>query len=343
MRILVVHSGHGFSTKDVGDGLVAGLRANGVEVFEYPLWRTLETAELLIAAAKELGIAPEGGYPDPLHIGTMGIPGYAMAKRVDLVIFIHGMHIPESIPVALQRGGYKTALVCTESPYETTTWEAAAAQYYDTVFTCDRAAQPLFVLNRPDRVHYLPHAWRPGVHQPDGERADPCDVFFIGTRYPERDALLNGVDWTGLDFRDQTLDYARQGLVAVAGQITENAIVAQHYRSAAISLNMHRTSTMIHAAEAGHIAPGAAESLNPRAYEVPACGGFLISDERAELDDVFQGSVPTYHDSASLERLIRYYLAHPDERRALATQQYLAVQPHSWAHRARQALEFLAA
>lgn len=344
MRILVVHSGHGFSTKDVGDGLVAGLLANGVEVLEYPLWRTLETAELLIAAAKELGIAPEGGYPDPLHIGTMGIPGYAMAKRVEWVIFIHGMHVPESIPVTLQRGGYKTALVCTESPYETATWEAAAAQYYDVVFTCDRAALPLFMLDRPDRVHYLPHAWRPGVHQPEGERADPCDVFFIGTRYPERDALLNGVGWDGIDFRDKTLDYERQGIVAVTEQITENAIVARHYRSAAISLNMHRTSTMLHTTEeTSHIMPGAAESLNPRAYEVPACGGFLISDARAELQDIFGDCVPIYHDSASLETLIRYYLAHPDERNALAQAQHAAVQPHSWAHRARQALDYLAA
>lgn len=342
MRILVVAPGHGFSTLDVHAGLCAGLRANGCEVFEYPLHTTFETMELLVAAAKEIGIAPEGGYPDPLMLGTMGIPGYAMAKRVEWTIFIHGLNVPPSIPETLRRGGYHTALLCTESPYETAEREASAAQLYEVVFTTDRAAVPLFLGNRPDRVHYLAHAWHPARHTPDGAAADPCDVFFTGTRYPERDALLNGVDWTGIDFRDRTLDYTKKALPALLGDITPNEVAAAHYRSAAISLNHHRTSTLIHEG-GGHIAPGAAESLNPRAYEVPACGGFLVSDTRAELPDVFGDAVPTYTDSASLERLIRYFLANPDERRVLAARQHAAVLPHSWTQRARQVLDRIAA
>ena len=343
MRILVVAPGHGFSTLDVHAGLCAGLRANGVDVWEYPLHQTFETMELLIAAAKEVGIAPEGGYPDPLQLGTMGIPGFAMAKQVAWVIFVHGLNVPPSIPVTLQRGGYKTALLCTESPYETPTHEMHAAQFYDVVFTCDRAARRLFTLNRPDRVHYLPHAWHPTRHTPDGARADGCDVFFCGTRYPERAALLDGVDWTGVDFVDRTLDYTSHDLPALLGQITANETVAACYRSAKISLNQHRTSTLIHAEDRAQIGPGDAESLNPRAYEVPACGGFLISDARAELPEVFGDSVPVYRDSASLERLIRYFLAHEDERVQLAVRQHAAVQPHSWTQRARQVLDRIAA
>lgn len=340
MRILVVAPGHGFSTLDVFSGVCAGLRANGCQVFEYPLHTTFETMQLLVAAAKEMGIAPEGGYPDPLQLGTMGIPGYAMAKRVERVLFIHGLNVPPSIPETLRRGGYKTALLCTESPYETAK-EADAAAFYDVVFTTDRAAPPLFTRNRPDRVHYLPHAWHPGRHTPDGALTDPCDVFFVGTRYPERDALLSGVDWSGIDFRDKTLDYTKQELPALMGQITPNEVTAAHYRSAAISLNHHRTSTFTEGD--AHIAPGSAESLNPRAYEVPACGGFLVSDARAELPDIFGDSVPTYTDSASLERLIRHFLSRPAERAALAARQHAAVVPHSWTHRARQLLDHIAA
>jgi hypothetical protein len=341
MRILVVAPGHGFSTLDVFSGVVAGLRANGQEVWEYPLHKTFETMELLVASAKKVGIAPEGDYPDPLQLGTMGIPGYAMAKRVELVLFIHGLNVPPSIPETLRRGGYKTAILCTESPYETAEKEAGAAAFYETVFTTDKNAPPLFILNRPDRVHYLPHAWHPGRHAPDGEKADPCDVFFVGTRYEERDELLNGVDWTGIDFRDKTLDYSKNALSELMTQITPNEVTAAHYRSAFISLNHHRTSTLIHGE--GHIPSGLAYSLNPRAYEVPACGGFLVSDARAELDDVFEGCVPTYTDSASLENLIRYFLAHPDERNALAKAQHQAIQPHSWVDRAKDLLTHIAA
>lgn len=343
MRILVVAPGHGFSTLDVFSGVVAGLRACGQEVFEYPLHKTFETMELLVAAAKELGIAPEGGYPDPLQLGTMGIPGYAMAKRVELVLFIHGLNVPPSIPETLRRGGYKTAILCTESPYETAAKEAGAAMFYDVVFTTDRAAPPLFTFNRPDRVHYLAHAWHPERHCADGAKADPCDVFFVGTRYPERDELLSGVCWDGIDFRDRTLDYTKQDLPDLMGQITPNEVTAAHYRSAAISLNHHRTSMLLHDDDTSHIPPGFAESLNPRAYEVPACGGFLVSDARAELSDIFGDTVPTYTDSASLEQLIRHFLAHPDERQALAARQHACVQSHSWTHRARQLLDHIAA
>lgn len=336
MRICLVHSGHGWSTKDVGDGIAAGLRANGVEVFEYPLSQTFEMAELVVGAAKVMGIAPEGGYPDPVALGTMGIPGYVMAKQVDLVLFIHGLQVPASIPVTLKRGGYKTALFCTESPYQTDT-EANAAQFYDWVFTSERAAVRLFTNNHPDRVHYIPHAWNPRTHTPEGTQADPCDVFFCGTRYPERDELLNGVCWDGIDVIDRTLDYTKEkNTAALLMQTVENTTVAAHYRTARISLNQHRqvgdfeTQTQI--------APGSAESLNPRAYEVPACGGFLISDERAELGEIFGSSVPTYTDSGSLEHLIRYFLSHEPERLALAGRQRAAVQAHSWTHRTQTML-----
>lgn len=336
MRVCLVTAGHGWSTKDVGDGIAHGLRANGVEVYEYPLHLTFEMAELLVSAAMKIGIAPEGGYPDPVNLGTMGIPGFVMAKRADLVLFVHGLQVPASIPVTLHRGGYTTALFCTESPYQAAQ-EANVAQFYDVVFTSERRAPLLFTNNRPDTVHYVPHAFNPATHTPEGPAADPCDVFFCGTRYPERDALLNGINWDGINVVDKTLDYQRQDMAKTLSQIVENGVAASHYRSAKISLNHHRQITDITSTET--IAPGSAESLNPRAYEVPACGGFLISDARAELGEVFGTSVPTYTDSGSLEHLIRYYLAHEDERRALAGRQAAAVQAHSWTHRARTMID----
>ncbi len=329
MKVMVVHSGHGFSTKDVGDGLVYGLRSQGVEVIEYPLMDTLESMELLIGAAKLVDISPPNGYPDIYQMATMGIPGQAMAKQVEAVIFVHGLNVPASIPVTLRRGGYTTALLCTETPYQIEQ-ERNIAQFYDLVFTNDRACAGMFSLNHPDTVHYLPHAYRPDVHTVDGERAAPCDVFFVGTRFPERATLLDGVDWTGINLCERTIDYTKDK-AEVLKQITPNAQAAAHYRSAFISLCHHRADP-----------PGFAESLNPRCYEVPACGGFLISDYRAELHDIFGTSVPTYTDADSLSSLVRYFLAHPEERDALAARQREAIASHHWGERARDMLHILA-
>lgn len=341
MRVLVIAPGHAFSTLDVHDGLCAGLRANGVEVVEYPLCDTLESMDLLVGAARTMNIAPEKGYPDPFQLAAMGIPGLAMAKQVEAVIVVHGLNVPASIPATLHRGGYTTALICTESPYQTDQ-EANIAQFYDLVFTNERAAVRLFTNNRPDTVRYLPHAYHPGRHILEGEQAAPRDVIFIGTRFPERAALLDGVDWTGIDYLERTIDYAGGKPTAdLLTQITPNAQAAAYYRAARISLCHHRTTA--HANSGQHIAAGAAESLNPRCYEIPACGGFLISDVRAELELVFgRGIVPTYTDSASLERVVRYYLAHEEERQALAEAQRRAIVGHSWIARARDVLAALA-
>jgi len=340
MRVLVVESGHAFSTLDVHDGLCAGLRANGIEVVEYPLCATLESMDLMVGAARLMEIAPEKGYPDPFQLASMGIPGLAMAKQVEAVIFVHGLNVPASIPAALGRGGYATALVCTESPYQTDQ-EANVAQFYDVIFTNERRAIPLFTNNKPDTVHYLPHAYHPLRHTPEGESAEPCDVVFIGTRFPERAALLDGVDWTGITYVERTIDYKGGKPTAdLLTQITPNERTAALYRSARIALCHHRTTA--HTDSGQHIAAGAAESLNPRCYEIPACGGFLISDVRAELYDVFGECVPTYTDSASLEHIIRYYLTHEEERRALADQQRAAVLGHSWVERAAQVMHALA-
>jgi spore maturation protein CgeB len=341
-RIMVIAPGHAFSTLDVFRGLCAGLTANGCEVLPFPLHDTLESMDLIIGAAKHVGIAPPRGYPDPVLLASAGIPGLVMARQPDWVIVIHGQNIPPTIPVTLQRGGYPTALLCTESPYQTAQFERDRAQHYAVVLTTERAAPALFTQNAPGTVHYLPHAYDPAVHTPDGPRAAPCDVFLCGTRYPERAALLDGVDWSGIAFRDMTLHY-QSGETApeVLAQVRANADVATHYRSARISLNAHRAS--VDFTSGATIAPGSAESLNPRAYEIPACGGFMLSDARAELADVFGASVPTYASSADLERLIRYYLAHEDERQALAAQQHAAVARHSWTRRAADLLTLLAA
>lgn len=329
MRVLLVAPGHAFSTIDVYHGLHDGLRTNGITVYAYPLHETLETMDLMVGAARLMNISP--AYPDVFQLASMGIPGAAMAKQVEAAIFIHGLNVPASIPATLKRGGIRTVLVCTESPYQIEE-EKTIAPFFDIIFTNDRAAPRLFSNNRPDTVHYLPHAYNAQRHTRTGEMAAPCDVFFCGTRFPERAALLDGVDWTGIEYVEKSIDYnSGRPAAELLPKITSNADVAAHYRSATISICHHRADPT-----------GTAESLNPRCYEVPACGGFLISDVRAELWDVFGDAVPTYTDSASLERVIRYFLSHPQERDALRARQLAAVAPHTWAERARHLLGILA-
>jgi hypothetical protein len=342
MRVLVIHPGHAFSTSDVHDGLVWGLQAAGMTVYSYPLMDDLISARALIRAGELAGFVQADSID--VHMwATRGIPGVVMSQQITHVIAVTGSNVPWQIPVTLRRGGVHLTLLCTESPYLTRTREANDARLYDVVLTHERRATGLLEDYHGRPAHYLPHAYHPARHTPAGPRAPACDVFFCGTRFPERATLLDGVDWGGIAFTDRTVSVTPGDDPALAlAQAIPNTETASHYRSAAISLNHHRTSANL--LDRAHITDPA-ESLGPRTYEIAACRGFqLCDDRRPELDDIFQGSVPTYDPTRpeTLERQIRHYLRVPSTREALAYAQHQAVQGHGWDARARVLLDILA-
>lgn len=344
-RMMLIHPGASFSTHDVYTGVKAGLEAHDVEVIEYRLDQHLQLMSGLVECAIE---HERLSTPvNPWILAASEAIGMAVHYEPDAVLVISGgnFHIARAAVLrelgAQRRKSMPAAIYCTESPYFDSEHRFAAA--YDVVFTNERQSVPQFVHN--ERVVYLPHAYNPRVHQPGpAEPEKQCDVFFVGTGFPERRALFAGVDWSGISFVTRGFLWRDDEVADAINPIgvTPNEEAAQWYRSAAICLNHHRT-TMAYGSGA-HIAPASAASLGPRAYEIAACGGFqLCDDSRAELYDVFGDAVPMYRagDSADLERQIRSWLAHPGRREEHARAQHEAVKPHTWAARAETILATL--
>jgi len=127
---------------------------------------------------------------------------------------------------------------------------------------------------------------------------------------------------------------------SVRPRLIDNPFTARIYRGATIGISMHRTERTYEGEAL--IDSGEAYSVGPRTYELAACGLFQLSDERAELHDIFNGSVPTFRTPADLERLVRYYLSNSDERQELAGRQLEAVKPHTVERRMAQLLEYVA-
>ena len=121
----------------------------------------------------------------------------------------------------------------------------------------------------------------------------------------------------------------------VRGRELPNQDAINLYRKAKIGLNLHRQS-MGWGKQAPRIEH--AESLNPRAYELAACGVFQISDRRAEVMETFGYSVPTFPDAVGLELLVRDYLEHDKERQACALSAHRQILPHTFAARANTIL-----
>lgn len=354
-RILLIHPGHSFSTSDVYDGLAWGLRWAGAEVLEYRWDEHLEGLRKLTAAVAASGVIAEDKGEDLLtfaaYLASADSFEAAYAGQVDAVLVVNGLLFPAVRAAALRRLGIPVACYGTEAPYMEGA-ERGLAPAYSHWFTQERKSVQRYQDLAP--TTYLPLAYHPERHclgPVDPERA--VDAVFVGGGYPERKRLLDGVNWSGLrharvgtlwsiDLAAEAAKSARPGRQAnySEGNVPNEVTTAWH-RSAKIALNIHRRMTYIETL--GQIEADEAESCNPRVYEVPAVGGFLLSDDsRPEQRELFP-EIPTYRygDSADLERQVRYWLANDHRRESQALAQHEAVAEHHYGQRARTVLETL--
>lgn len=250
----------------------------------------------------------------------------ALYFDADVVFVVSGLNFHPIGLWALKKVGIHAAAIMTESPYDDVNQQDWSSVYPGmTVFTNEiRSAEQY-------GWHYLPHAYDPGVHYPRDPQNE-CDVLMCCTGWEERQHMLESIDWTGIDLRlygiwpamtkaSPLWDYTWPVCV-------DNLNLPSLYAGAKICINIHR-------AHAG------ARSLNPRAYEIAACGAFQLSDHRDELDHVFGDTVPTFDGPQQLIRQIKHYLANNDERLALAASASHRVRDHDFEHRAIGVVEIL--
>lgn len=358
MRVLLVGAGAGFSTKDVETGIYDALQAAGVDVRLYLLDRRITLSlRWLSTLWRSGGRKPEyrPGWPDAIYQAGIGALEMALRFQVDWVLAVSAMYFHPDVLEMMRRAGIRTSVVFSESPYDDEK-QARVAELVDVCWTNERTSVPYLRQFNPN-TFYLRAAYDPSRHSPEGggphralatvandmtgagEDVPSHDVVFVGSGFQERIDLLSAVDWTGIDlglYGMWTLLPPRHKLRKyLKGGITDNDRTAALYRAAKIGLNLHRTSRE-YAVNASHI--DHAESMNPRAYELAACGVFHVSDVRAEINETFCGMLPTFSSPDTLGWLVRSYLEIPGARDARAEQVRELIEPHTFAARAAQIL-----
>ncbi len=353
MKALAVHPGADFSVSDVFFGQRAALASLGVEFDTFNLSNRIDDWYKFITSQWRRRGRPADWDRRAMSIveASAALMTNVLWHDYDWLILWSAMYVPEQIVRDIKlklRRSPRIALVLTESPYddrEQLKW----AQWADVCWTNERSSVAVLRQACP-RTYYLPHAYDPARHAPQGLMlADPAiahhDAVFIGTMFQERIELLGAVDWRGLG-----CDFGLYGSVSLLprrhalrrylrGPVMPNDEATALYHRAAIGLNVHRTSIGF-----GTAVPRitGAESLNPRAYELAACGVFTLSDARAEGAELFGDAVPTFDGPDELAELTRYYLARPERRAALAAKLPGLVAGQTFAARGEQMLGQLA-
>ena len=341
MKLLLLSPGASYSTADVEAGLRYGLEYHGVQVVQYRLDARIARADKWLknawkVARKADPTVSKPNVADVFYQAGIGALEMALRHQVDCVLVVSGMFLHPDVVILMKRAGLKITVLMTESPYDDQ--ELILAQMVDGCWTNERTAVAAFQAVNPNSG-YIPHGWHPERHkagpQPGDEAFPEHDVVFVGTGFQERIDFLSAINWTGIDFglygswamlgsNHKLRRYLREGHI-------DNPKTAALYRRAKIGLNLYRSSK---GWGKQTLKVTTAESLNPRGYELAACGAFHLSTYRAEVADVFGNLVPTFTHPTECAALMRAWLADPEGRTQVASALPARVAESSWTERA---------
>lgn len=342
MRILIAHPGPAFSVHDVFVGWCEGLAAAGAQVARFNLDDRLRFygSVLLPVPGQDdtFKLALERQAATDLALD--GLCSDLWILQPDVLVVVTGFFVPDTLLDAARKRGIRVVVLHTESPYEDDR-QVAYAAHADLNVINDPTNLARFQAVAP--TVYLPHAYRPAIHHPGPARTEMvCDLGFVGTGYPSRvqffeelaphvaglDVLLAG-NWQSLADTSPLLPW----LGTEQAECLDNADTVDLYRSARVGINIYRREG--DGGETGGWACG------PREIEMAATGAFFLRDPRPESDELL-GMLPAFTGPEHAADLLRWWLAHPDDRIEAAHKARAAVADMTFTHHAQRLLGLLA-
>jgi spore maturation protein CgeB len=273
--------------------------------------------------------------------------------RPDVVLVMNGLHVFPADHLdqirAIRQSGIPAAIWFADDPYVSDETPAIAA-HYDIVFTHEKSCVPLYQYAGCPQVYHLPLAADPALFQP--MQVPPeyrSDICFIGIAF-----------WNRVRLFDEMASFLQDKKVAIIGNLWDRMSrysdvarfvrnewievpeTVKYYNGAKIVINLHRTT------EAGQDNRNSrnfgAVSVNPRTFEIAACGAFQLTDYRSELPEHYEigSEICTYHSAGQLMGLIDYFLKHEEDRVRIAAKGFKRTfQNHTFPHRIRTLVEVL--
>ena len=248
------------------------------------------------------------------------VVGTADHERPDLVIAI--AQAPLDAPIIDRLKQLKVPIVFwfVENFRTLPYWENVAS-HYDYFFTIQRGEffEKLEKAGATN-VGYLPQAASPTCHTPLELTADEklrwgSDLSFMGAGYPNRRQFFNGL--LDYDFKIWGTEWELESEVGERVMNKNVRLAPEEYikifNASKINLNLHSSSVP------SGIDP-VSDFVNPRVFEVAACGAFSLVDARDELPPLMEPGkeIETFSSLTELREKTDYYLRNSDERNKIA-------------------------
>jgi spore maturation protein CgeB len=236
-------------------------------------------------------------------------------EKFDILFTTKGTTISGEILQRLRDGGTRSVNWWLESMLHPLykSWVNTHFDHFDHFLAIDsEGADDLSKLARFTKVTYVPMAVDPSGYLGTASNQDEknryeCDVCFVGALYPERETLLKTITSAGVDLK------------IFGWSNWKNSSLAPYYHG---PLSAHETAKVYTCSKVSvnsNIKPSRS-SVNFKTFEIPASGGFQLTDDQADLSSLFiEGKeVAVYRSADDVRDKVVYYLNHETERSAIA-------------------------
>ncbi len=269
----------------------------------------------------------------------------AVETQADLVLVIAQGPATAEVIEELRKADIRTAFWFVEDGSTLQYWKGIAP-LFDGFFVIQKGE---FFTQLKDagcqHPYYLPMAADPAIHRPleltPEEIAEfGSDLSHVGAGYHNRRDFFAGL--LDFDFKIWGSDWEKAGplshIIQRDGERIPTEDTIKIFNASKINVNLH--SSTYHSG----VNPFG-DFLNPRTYEIAACGAFQLVDERRYLAENFEvgTEVVTFNSLQDMRDLAREYLEKPEERAEIAAaSRQRVLKEHTFEHRLRELMGVIA-
>lgn len=266
--------------------------------------------------------------------------------KPDFLLVFKGTFVNGSTLSDLRERGIRTYCFYPDVSFRTHgKYLPTALPEYDWVFTTKRfGLDDLRAELGITEASVLLHAYDADLHRPvlcseDELERYMCDVSFIGTWSPKKEAVLSALAAAvpSLRLRIWGEQWSRVSKTSVlAGAIAGHEVTGEEYVLAitASRINLGILSEQRMGASSG-------DQVTSRTFHIPAVGGFMLHERTDELLEIFTEdvNVACYSDAKELVAKVMEFLPQRGRRHEVARQGRAVVETrHSWDHRIQEIL-----
>ncbi|WP_319466868.1 glycosyltransferase [uncultured Pseudodesulfovibrio sp.] len=342
LRILVVLPLYGGSLP-IGRYVASALQEEGhlVEVFESPEFNSAyNSLKNLKVTADRLDYLQNSF----LNVVSQSVLAKVETFEPDMVLAMAQAPLNHQALKRLRRDGVTTAMWFVEDFRLFTYWKSFAP-FYDifAVIQKEPFLSELAEIGQPNGL-YLPLAADQNFHKPleltsIEKRKFGSDVSFMGAGYANRrvafrelvnhDFKIWGTEWDD--------DHVLERLVQMKGARVSPEECVKIFNATKINLNLHSSVQAKELVTFG-------DFINPRTFELAACGAFQLVDKRTLFDGAFEDDeLATFSSIEELLEKIDYYLNNPEECKAFIQKgRERVLKDHTYTARMRTLIDFTA-